>query len=190
MKKVKPKITSTIRALLKQHKHGIKLDVGCGDAKQSGFVGIDFRKTKSADIVHNAEVVPYPLPDECCSVILCSHLVEHLKPWLMIDIMNEWWRLLEDKGQLWLSMPYAGSFGFWQDPTHIKSWNEATATYYDPREFLYEIYKPRPWLIKQNNWIQTGNIEIILQKMTEEEGKATYEEARKLRAERGVSYGK
>lgn len=144
---------------------GIKLDVGAGDNLQEGFIGMDMRPTKNADIIHNAEVMPYPLPDEICHIIICSHLVEHLNPAKMIDIMNEWWRLLKETGQLWLSMPYAGSFGFWQDPTHIKTWNEATATYFDPSQFLYNIYKPKPYKIIRNVWHEGGNLEVILEKL-------------------------
>jgi SAM-dependent methyltransferase len=152
---------------------GIKLDVGAGDNIQAGFIGMDMRPTKNADIVHNAEVVPYPLPDEICHIIICSHLVEHLNPAKMIDIMNEWWRLLKEGGQLWLSMPYAGSFGFWQDPTHIKTWNEATATYFDPSQFLFNIYKPKPYKIIRNDWFQGGNLEVVLEKLPEAHGIAT-----------------
>ena len=146
---------------------GIKLDVGAGDNIQEGFIGMDMRQTKNADIVHNAEVVPYPLPDEICHIIICSHLVEHLNPAKMIDIMNEWWRLLKETGQLWLSMPYAGSFGFWQDPTHIKTWNEETATYFDPSQFLYNIYKPKPYKIIRNVWHEGGNLEVVFEKLPE-----------------------
>jgi predicted SAM-dependent methyltransferase len=152
---------------------GIKLDVGAGDNIQEGFIGMDMRKTKNADIVHNAEVTPYPLPDEICHIIICSHLVEHLNPAKMIDIMNEWWRLLKETGQLWLSMPYAGSFGFWQDPTHIKTWNEATATYFDPSQFLYNIYKPKPYKIIRNVWHEGGNLEVVFEKLPENHGVET-----------------
>ena len=157
------RVSKQLRALFERNK-GIKLDVGCGDNKQPGFIGMDYRATKNADIVHNCEDVPYPIPDETCMVILASHLVEHLKPWLMVDVMNEWWRIAKVGGQLWISTPYAGSFGFWQDPTHTKGWNEATPTYFDPVHFLYNIYKPKPWKIVQNNWVQTGNMELILEK--------------------------
>ena len=146
---------------------GIKLDIGCGDHKQKGFMGMDFRKTKNSDLVWNCENVPYPIPDAVCTTILCSHLIEHLKPWLIIDIINEWWRISKVGGQLWLSTPYAGSFGFWQDPTHTKPWNEATAEYFDPSKFLFNIYKPKPWKIIKNDWYQQGNLEIILEKRPE-----------------------
>ena len=35
----------------------IRLDVGCGSNKQHGYVGMDIRKIKGVDIVHDAERV-------------------------------------------------------------------------------------------------------------------------------------
>jgi predicted SAM-dependent methyltransferase len=154
-------------------KSGIKLDVGCGGNKQPGFVGMDIRKIPGVDIVHNAEVVPYPLPDACCHTILLSHLIEHMCPKRVLGIMNELWRIMKPQGQLLISSPYAGSPGFYQDPTHCHTWNEATVLYFDPyplamgmkdRSFLYDIYKPSPWKILRNTWSELGNLEIILEK--------------------------
>ena len=153
--------------------NGIQLDIGCGDNKQPGYVGMDYRKTKNVDIQHSIEDCPLPFPDNYCRTILMSHLIEHLKPWLIIDIFNELWRISKVGGQLLIAMPYAGSFGFWQDPTHTKPWNEATPTYFDPSKFLYNIYKPKPWKIVRNAWFQTGNMEIIMEKLPLKHGIVT-----------------
>jgi len=96
----------------------IKLDVGCGNNKQPGFIGMDKRKLKGVDIVHDLESFPYPIPDNSCRIITASHLVEHIKPWLMIDFMNELWRIMEPGGQLAFAYPYGVNSGFQQDPTH------------------------------------------------------------------------
>lgn len=155
-----------IQKLLAANNLGIKLDLGCGFNKQPGFVGMDKRKVEGVDIVHDAEVFPYPLPDECCSTILCSHLIEHIKPWLMIDLFNELWRIMKVDGQLMISMPYGVSFGFQQDPTHCNICNEATWTYFDPdaEGGLYSVYAPMPWKIERSAWYAHGNMEVILSK--------------------------
>ena len=140
------------------------LDVGCGDSKTPGAVGMDRRARLGVDIVHDCEVLPWPFKDETFDRIILSHLVEHLKPWLMVDIMDELWRVMKPKGQLLIATPYAGSFGFYQDPTHIKAWNEATPTYFDSAYPLYEVYKPRPWRLEQNIWRDMGNLEILMVK--------------------------
>jgi SAM-dependent methyltransferase len=72
-------MTKDINTLLKE-KQGIRLDIGCGASKQRGFVGIDYFQYGEVDIVHNVEVTPWPLPDECVLTAISSHLLEHLDP--------------------------------------------------------------------------------------------------------------
>jgi len=160
-----------IQKVLKKNNLGIKLDVGCGGAKQKGFVGLDLRALPGVDIVHNAEIVPYPLPAESCSTILCSHLLEHICPKNFINVINEFWRLLKPGGQLWISMPYGTSQGFHQDPTHCGARNEVTWEYFNPYHPLYGIYRPKPWIISRNAFYQNGNMEVIMEKMREEDVK-------------------
>ena len=140
------------------------LDVGCGDAKQAGCVGMDRRARAGVDVVHDAEVLPWPFPTNTFTRIIMSHLMEHLNPKLHVEIVDEVWRVMKEGGVLMLAMPYPGSFGHWQDPTHIKPWNEGTPRYFDPDCELYAIYKPRPWKIEGCAWRSDGNIEIVLRK--------------------------
>lgn len=144
----------------------IMLDVGCGFNCQPGFVGMDRRKVDGVQIVHDAEVTPWPLDDGSCSVILMSHLIEHIKPWFQIDVIDECWRVLEMGGQLVIAVPYATSFGYYQDPTHCTPWNEATPTYFAPGNPLYEVYRPKPWSIEKLYWEIHGNMEIVMRKIS------------------------
>lgn len=166
-KKFLPKVEKLVKAA---GNRGIKLDVGAGDNKQAGFLGMDIRPTPNADIVWDCEVTPYPIPDNSCEIVLVSHLIEHITPGVVPDLMNEWWRIMKPGGQLWIATPYAGSFGFWQDPTHVHGWNEATATYFDPHHFLFNIYKPKPWKVIKNDWFQHGNMEIVFEKLPLDHG--------------------
>jgi hypothetical protein len=147
-------------------KTGIMLDLGGGNSKRPGFVSIDKRKLPTVDIVHDLEKIPYPLKDESVITMVASHLVEHLKPWLMIDIFNEWWRIGKVECELAISMPYGYSSGFLQDPTHCNACNEATWQYFDPSFPLYKVYEPKPWKIKFGPVYQAnGNMEVLLQKI-------------------------
>ena len=146
---------------------GILLDIGSGEIKRPNFVRLDKRKLPGIDIVHDLEVFPYPLPDECCLTIVGSHIIEHIKPWLSVEMFNELWRIMKPDGELALSTPYAGSYGFWQDPSHCNGFVPATFQYFDPAYPLYQIYKPSPWAIEKNfpTWQQNGNLECVLRKM-------------------------
>jgi hypothetical protein len=152
---------------------GVKLDLACSDIKQDGFIGIDIEERPGVDMVMDLEQFPYPIPNNCASFLLASHFVEHVKPWLMVPMMNEWWRIAKDGCQLMIATPYAGSPMFWQDPTHVKGWNEATPEYFDPfakmsQGRLYHVYHPKPWKIIKNTWDLTGTLEVLFEKIPDD----------------------
>jgi len=144
------------------------IDIGCGEGKQEHFFGIDYTKYKGVDLVWNVEKTPWPLPSESFHMALASHLVEHIDPHggVFLRFMDEVWRILKYGGEFMIATPYAGSHGYWQDPTHCNPCNETTWTYFDPLDpsGLYRFYRPRPWKIKHSLWRSYGNMEIILEK--------------------------
>jgi SAM-dependent methyltransferase len=91
---------------------------------------------------------------------------------IFMRFMDEVWRILKPGGEFIIGLPYAGSPGFWWDPTHINGCSEVTWLYFDPEGSplldptgtFYSIYKPKPWKIKFSAWNVTGNIEVILTK--------------------------
>lgn len=147
----------------------IMLDVGCGFNCQAGFVGMDKRDVSGVQIVHDAEDIPWPLENESCSVITMIHLIEHIKPWRQIDVINECWRVLEMNGVLVLATPYGMSFRYFQDPTHCSPWVEATPEYFIKGKSLYEVYRPLPWKEEKIYWDIKGDIEIALRKIPQED---------------------
>ena len=151
---------------------GIRLDIGCGAGKQPGFIGIDYRALPGVDIVHNIEETPWPLEDESVLVAVSSHVLEHINPHagVFMGVMDEVWRVLKDDGEFAFAVPYAGSPGYWQDPTHCNGITEATIYYFDPlhESGLYSIYEPKPWKIKHLTYTQQGNLECVLIKRKED----------------------
>lgn len=142
---------------------GFNLDLGCGPHKQKGYIGTDMRAIPGVDLQFDIEELPWPIPSDSVDKLLCSHVLEHMKPWLVIDILNEMWRVVKEDGQVLIAVPYAGSYGFWQDPTHTKGFVEASWTYFDPDYALYNIYKPMPWKIVRCNSSPVHNMEVILE---------------------------
>ena len=145
----------------------MKLDIACGGNKQEGFTGIDIRKLPGVDIVHDLEKFPWPIKKGSVQIAIASHYIEHIKPWLSIDFMNEVWRILVPSGTFCASTPYPGSRGYWQDPTHCNGWSEVTFQYFDPKYPLYQIYQPKPWKIHEGfpTWQVVGNLEVIMEKV-------------------------
>lgn len=152
-------------ALFKR-KGGILLDVGCGEGKNPGFVGLDRQRLPGVDIVHDLERFPYPIPESICLSITASHIVEHIKPWLFIPMMNELWRIMKPGGRLAIAHPYGVNELYVQDPTHCNPCNENTWLYFDPRHIAYKFYKPKPWLLDKGFpvWDKDGIMEVLFKK--------------------------
>lgn len=197
-----------IKKLFADKNLGVKLDIGCGENKQPGFIGVDFRKSPNVDIVQDITKFPWhDIPDECASLVMASHVLEHIPknspdPRLsgLLELlrtkgivtneeihhyvgehqflsvfarfMDEVWRILKPEGQFMAALPYAGSHGFYQDPTHVSGINETTFTYFDPLAKnpdgslinLYTIYRSKPWKIVTVNYNMVGNLEVLLEK--------------------------
>ena len=143
---------------------GVLLDVGCRDRKQPNFIGIDKVGRPNVDIVHDLEKFPYPIKDEECLTIKAAHIIEHIKPWLIIDWMNEMWRMLKVGRQLAIAAPYANSPLYLQDPTHCTCITERTWLYFDVQSGIFGHYSPKPWKVESISYKPDGNIEAILRK--------------------------
>jgi len=162
-------------AELLQQNSGIKLDIACGENKTPGYVGMDVRDLPGVDILWDAEVQPWPLPDECVVSATCSHYMEHINPakFGVFNFMNELWRVMRT-GSLFIAvMPYGVSPRFIMDPTHTKPYNENTWRYFDPLYAdepspLYTIYRPKPWKMVRCSFDQMGDIEVMLSKRMED----------------------
>lgn len=169
--KTKTKYAPTLEAAIKS-KEMIKIDLGCGAKKQPGFIGIDNRQLPGVDIVQDVTQFPWPLPSDCASLVMASHLVEHItrENGTFLKFMDEVWRVLKTGGQFMFAMPYAGSSGYYQDPTHVNPCIEATWAYFDPLApgRLYYLYFPKPWKIISIQYSPVGNMEVVLEKRKED----------------------
>jgi len=150
---------------------GIRLDIGCGEGKQPNFVGMDSQKLPGVDIIHDIEKIPWPLPDESVLTAVAHHVLEHIDPaqGKFLKVMDEIWRVMKPNGQFAFVTPYAGSVGYWQDPTHCNGITEVTVYYFDPEEEftngkLYSFYRPKPWRIEMLSYNVQGVIECVLVK--------------------------
>lgn len=86
---------------------------------------------------------------------------------IFMRFMDEVWRVLQVGAEFAFVTPYAGSKGYWWDPTHINGCDEYTWEYFDPLGprtggGFYNFYKPKPWKIKINMWQANGNLEVTL----------------------------
>lgn len=145
----------------KNIKKTINLDIACGFNKQPHFVGMDIRDVEGVDIVHDLEKTPWPVEESIVSIALLSHILEHIDPRRFLDVMAELWRVCVPDASVMIAVPYANSFGGHQDPTHMRpGLNEGTWQYFDPRFFLWQIYKPPPFLLASCEYDPQTNMEV------------------------------
>ena len=160
-----------IKQLIKD-KAQVNIQLGGGESCPRGFINVDMLDIPQVDVVHDLEKFPWPFPDECADMIVASNLVEHINPHkgVFIDFMNEAWRIAKPKCKFLISTPFAGSYRYFQDPTHINPCNDGTFWYFDPIKNngeLYNIYKPKPWKIKAEAWDLEATLEVMLIKRKE-----------------------
>lgn len=109
----------------------LKLDLACGQRKQEGFTGIDFKKLDGVDVVHDLESYPWPFEDESVDEVYCSHFIEHVND--LIPFMNELHRVMKPGAEAKFIAPYYTSMRAWQDPTHKRAISEASFLYFNQK---------------------------------------------------------
>lgn len=95
-----------------------KLDIGCGERKQDGHIGIDIAPCPGVDHIMDVRKYPWPIDDEVVDGIFTSHFFEHLDGPERVDFMNECWRVMKVGAQMVIIVPYWSSVRSIQDPYH------------------------------------------------------------------------
>lgn len=92
------------------------LDVGCGNAKSLGAIGIDSNPNTQADIIHDLDQFPWPLPVNSFDRIVCQHVVEHVAD--MVKFMEEVHRVARAGAWVEVTTPHFSNRFAHTDPTH------------------------------------------------------------------------
>lgn len=105
----------------------MKLDLGCGKGKRSGYIGLDSALSSTADIICDFKR-GIPLASGRFEAVLAHNLLEHMPD--LIGFMNEIWRVMRHNAELEVTVPYYLSMGAFQDPTHVRYFTEKTFLYF------------------------------------------------------------
>ena len=94
------------------------VDIGCGEGKRNGTIGIDFRKAIGVSIVADARWLP--IQNEALDRIYSSHLVEHFSHREIERVLSEWIRCLKKGGLFEIRCPdlRARCFLFFLNPSY------------------------------------------------------------------------
>ena len=107
-----------------------KLNLGAGKDIRIGWDNHDIVELEGIDTIHDLNFRPWPWPDSVFSEIHARDVLEHLSEF--IPVMEELWRIMAPGGSLQVRVPYMGSWSFYADPTHLRSFHETTFMHFDP----------------------------------------------------------
>lgn len=96
----------------------VKLNLGCGERRRDGFLGVDMIKTEAVDVVHDLRIAPWPFEADSVEEVYSAHFIEHLTGPERITFMNELGRVMQAGAQATIIAPYYSSIRAIQDPTH------------------------------------------------------------------------
>ena len=106
-----------------------KLNLGSGYFPKEGYLNIDYNSKYPADIFHNLENFPWPIPDNHFDLVEMDHVLEHLsdlrKTFLEIN------RVMAPKGKLIVKVPhFSRGFTHWD---HKHGFDISFPLYFDDK---------------------------------------------------------
>ena len=137
------------------------LDLGCGNKKKTGAIGIDINPDTSADVIHDLNLFPYPFEESTFDEIYADNVIEHLDD--IVKIMDEIYRISKPGGKIIVKVPYFRSRYAFIDPTHKHYFTVESFTYFDPSHIHHTRYNYSKSLFKTtgkyfNNGFPSENI--------------------------------
>jgi SAM-dependent methyltransferase len=115
------------------------LDLGCGNKKRPGAIGIDINPASDADVIHDLNRVPYPFEDSLFDEIIADNVIEHLDD--VILIMEELSRISKPNATIKVIVPYFRSKWAFIDPTHRHFFTVDSFAYFDPEHIISKLYQ-------------------------------------------------
>ena len=119
----------------------IVIDIGCGERKYPGALGLDIVPLQSVDVLADTNA-GLPFRDSSVDGVHVNHVLEHLVD--LVAAMDEIWRVCKPGARVYITVPHAtSSFMTWRDPTHRRGINLSTLSYFDKTTFdgaLFSYY--------------------------------------------------
>lgn len=112
------------------------LEIGCGNKKIKGAIGIDVRENSLADIHHDLNKFPWPIEDSQFDLIICRHVLEHLPE--TDKVMEEIYRIAKPNAKFAIEVPhfsYVEAYRHWQ---HCHFFTAGSFDYFHPDNKVYK----------------------------------------------------
>lgn len=106
----------------------IKLNLGSGNAKKDGFINLDNSNQYHPDLICDLNN-RIPFNDEAVSEIHASHVLEHLDPNKIDQIISDWWRVCHGCASITIIVPINKAWLSW--PQHRVPFSEHSWKYFE-----------------------------------------------------------
>jgi len=106
---------------------GIILDIGCGERKQSGTIGVDRRLVSGVNVGCDFER-GLPFREGSIEGAYLIHSIEHMQH--LIAFMEDLYRVCAPGARVFIKTPYYTSRKAFVDPTHVRFMTEESFEYF------------------------------------------------------------
>ncbi|MEK3834522.1 methyltransferase domain-containing protein [Paenibacillus sp. FSL R7-0128] len=110
----------------------MRIDIGCGPGKESGYLGIDRTQYPGVDIVCDI-CEGIPLPDNTAEFVMASRVMPYVND--LFAAMSEIYRISTHQAVVCILSPYAHSFPHASNPMFKQKFDEYTPRYFTGRFF-------------------------------------------------------
>lgn len=114
------------------------LDLGCGNRKRPGAVGVDSNPAVKPDVLHSLEKLPYPFETSSADEIYMDNSLEHLED--VIAVMEELYRIGKPGALVKIIVPYFRAHWAYNDPTHKRFFSVEAFAHFDPSHVYNKLY--------------------------------------------------
>ena len=132
------------------------LNLGCGQKKLEGAVGIDINPNSAADVIHDLEKFPYPFSDNEFDEIYADNVMEHFQN--VVGVLEELHRISRNGAVIKIIAPYFRSKWACADPTHKRFFSVESFAYFDEKYPQCKDYKYSPCRFSVEKIIFNENI--------------------------------
>jgi SAM-dependent methyltransferase len=108
------------------------IDIGCGEWKEKGYLGLDAFRGPEVDFVLDLERDNLPFANDTVDHAVSFHCLEHLRD--LKHIMHEIWRVLKPNAQFFVAVPYFNSFCHFANIFHVQNFNEHSFRFFSSEQ--------------------------------------------------------
>jgi SAM-dependent methyltransferase len=107
------------------------LDLGCGNAKVEGAVGVEITALSGVDVIADLSHFPYPFADNTFDEIHMLDVIEHIPN--TIRVMEEIWRMAVPDAHVFIRVVNWNHRYTAMDPTHVRAFTENSFDFFGKR---------------------------------------------------------